>query len=704
MSGMNTRGVAFIGTGNIANAHAQALATVKGFSLVSVFDSNQAAAEKFAKQYKVPNVAASIEALLADPSVEIVHVLTPPDSHLDLVEKCINAGKRVFTEKPVYTKLVDGPRLAALLSGKDKSSGVNQNFVFFPAFAEFRERLKKGDFGNLKHLDVSFHPALRQLAAKQFTHWMFASPLNMLLEQAVHPLSQVLSIVEDVEVKTVSSAKPVMLTKAAGFYSEMQVLMRSAATSVNFHFMVGAAYPTWRLTAYCDDGVVTVDMINNTLAVSERTRYMDQVDFFLSGAKTAKGLFKGGASNLIAYTKSQLGLGARADSFFLSVKGSVDHFYGCLRADSVPITSGAFGARLVELCGAISAQLPAIVPVETTTASMSAPAPTGPIVLLIGGTGFIGKPTVIALLAAGYRVKVMARGVQNLPDVFASEGVTLVRGDVKNVESIRAAMQGADFVVNLAHGGGGANFEEIRRAMVDSAVAVAQAAIDAKVKRLVQVGSIAGLYLGNAADTVVGATPPDPQPEKRADYSRAKALADIAFEQACNKSAMEWVILRPGVVVGDGTGAIHSGLGLANNDQHVIGWNQGTNALPFVLVEDVASAIVGSVGSAQANKMSYNLAGDVAMSAREFVSELAVTQRRPIKFYPSSARSLWLVDVGKYLVKRVGGRRPPFPSERDFLSRGMLAKFDCSDAKKDLNWKPVSSRDEFVRKAIHIHG
>jgi predicted dehydrogenase len=108
MSGMNTRGVAFIGTGNIANAHAQALATVKGFSLVSVFDSNQAAAEKFAKQYKVPNVAASIEALLADPSVEIVHVLTPPDSHLELVEKCINAGKRVFTEKPVYTKLADG--------------------------------------------------------------------------------------------------------------------------------------------------------------------------------------------------------------------------------------------------------------------------------------------------------------------------------------------------------------------------------------------------------------------------------------------------------------------------------------------------------------------------------------------------------------------------------------------------------------------
>jgi 2-alkyl-3-oxoalkanoate reductase len=167
---------------------------------------------------------------------------------------------------------------------------------------------------------------------------------------------------------------------------------------------------------------------------------------------------------------------------------------------------------------------------------------------------------------------------------------------------------------------------------------------------------------------------------------------------------MGWVILRPGVVVGDGTGAIHSGLGLANNDQHVIGWNQGTNSLPFVLVEDVASAIVGSLGSAQANKKSYNLAGDVVMSAREFVSELAVTQGRPIKFYPSSARSLWLVDVGKYMVKRVGGRRPPFPSERDFLSRGMLAKFDCSDAKNDLGWKPVSSRDEFVRKAIHIHG
>ena len=124
----------------------------------------------------------------------------------------------------------------------------------------------------------------------------------------------------------------------------------------------------------------------------------------------------------------------------------------------------------------------------------------------------------------------MARGARNLQAVFSHPAVEVVRGDVKRREDLERAMTGADYVINLAHGGGGADFAAIRAAMVDTAVQVAEVAHAAGARRLVHVGSIAGLYLGDAGETVRDDTPPDPLPQTRNDYAHAKALADAAVK------------------------------------------------------------------------------------------------------------------------------------------------------------------------------
>ncbi len=71
------------------------------------------------------------------------------------------------------------------------------------------------------------------------------------------------------------------------------------------------------------------------------------------------------------------------------------------------------------------------------------------------------------------------------------------------------------------------------------------------------------------------------------------------------------VILRPGVVVGEGGPPFHGGLGFFNNDQHCIGWNDGRNPLPFVLAEDVAAAILLAARADGIEGRCYNLVGDV---------------------------------------------------------------------------------------------
>ena len=118
------------------------------------------------------------------------------------------------------------------------------------------------------------------------------------------------------------------------------------------------------------------------------------------------------------------------------------------------------------------------------------------------------------------------------------------------------------------------------------------------------------------------------------------------------------VILRPGVVVGEGGPPFHGGLGFFNNDQHCIGWNDGRNPLPFVLAEDVATAILLAARADGVEGRCYNLVGDVRPGAREYIAALGVALQRPLRFHPQSPLKLWAAELGKWTIKRAGGRHP----------------------------------------------
>jgi nucleoside-diphosphate-sugar epimerase len=163
------------------------------------------------------------------------------------------------------------------------------------------------------------------------------------------------------------------------------------------------------------------------------------------------------------------------------------------------------------------------------------------------------------------------------------------------------------------------------------------------------------------------------------------------------------VILRPAVVVGEGGTPYHTGVGLFNNERHCIGWNNGRNPLPFVLGEDVASAVVAATKRDGILGHCYNLSGDVRLSARDYIDELAKALGRPIVYHPQSPGMMYFSELAKWGVKRIGGRKLALPSKRDLLSRGMTASLDCADVKAALGWNPVADREIFVVRGIRVH-
>jgi predicted dehydrogenase/nucleoside-diphosphate-sugar epimerase len=690
------RRICLVGAGGIARIHAEVLGRMPDVSVVAVADPRVSAAEALARLLPGARPVGSFEEALTADGFDVAHVLTPPDTHAAIAMPLLEAGCDVLLEKPMAASREECERLAEAAAASGAALGINQNFLFHPAFLALRRAVANGRRGRLRFVDCVYSVPLRQLSAGQLGHWMFAAPANILLEQAVHPLSQIAALLGGIEAVEAVPDAPQTLYEGRCFHAGWTISLRGPRASATLRFAVGEKFPLWQLTTICDDGAIVADMLGKRVHMLGRTRFADPIDGMVAPALSAAEMVAGGIANAGRYGASLLGLSKRNDAFFRSMQGSIAAFHGAparFEADA------AFGARLVGLCEEIAARLPVE---KNRPVPPQAPATLSghPDAAVLGGTGFIGRATVARLLQEGLSVAVMARGTEGLPPLFSGPRVRLLRGDIADAGAVAQAVAGAGAVINLAHGGGGADYAAIRAAMVGGAEVVARACLAAGTARLLHVGSIASLYLGPGAGPVTGATEPDPEATRRGDYARAKAECDLMLLGLHAQEGLPLVILRPGLVVGPGTSPFHSGIGFFNAEQHVIGWNRGHNPLPFVLADDVAAAILGALRAEQAVGRCYNLVGDVRPTAREYLAWLAEATNRPLRFHPKFPTTLLAEEGSKWVLKRVGGRRSPPPSRRDLLSRGLRAPFDCSDAKRDLGWAPVADPARFRKTAF----
>ena len=697
------RRVGLVGAGYISRVHAEALRTVPGVQITAVIDPVSANAESLASEWSIPHVFASLDDALAGDTLDCAHVLVPPERHADVAAALIAAGKPTLMEKPLADTAAACSTLVGEADAAGVSLGVNQNFVYHPAFVRLRRLVQRRELGRPNCVACIYNVPLRQIAARQFGHWMFAAPGNLLLEQAVHPLSQIVALAGPISQMRVLAGPPLPIAPGQAITPTLDAIFTGTDLPASLRFALGQSFPFWQVSVVCDDGVAVADILANRFYTQRRTRWLDTVDGVASAARTGAALAGDSIRNAGDYGLSLLRLKPRSDAFVASMRASIAAFHAALDDGQAPELDGRFGTMLVAACEQMrDLAFPAPPPPAAAPAAPSE-RDAAPDIAILGGTGFIGTHLVRKCLDEGLCVSVMARSVRGLPALFHHPRVRVTRGDIRDPAAVESAIGQVKLVVNLAHGGGGGSWQQIHDAMVGGAEAVTRACVARGVHRLVHVGSIAALYLGPGSVPVTGATPPDPQAEHRADYARAKAACDRALLDLHARDGLRVVILRPGVVVGDGGPPLHSGLGFFNNDQHCIGWNDGRNPLPFVLVEDVAAAILLAARAEGVEGRCYNLVGDVRPSAREYIAALGAALHRPLRFHPQSPLALWATELGKWGIKRAGGRRSPVPSLRDLLSRGMKAPFDCTDAKRDLGWQPVADPAVFNARAIAVH-
>ncbi len=142
-------GVAVIGSGFIGTVHIEALRRL-GVRIHGLLEASPELGARRVAELGLPRAYASLDDLLADPAVEVVHVTSPNALHYPQVRVILAAGKHVVCEKPLATTSQESAELVRLARDAGVVNAVNFNIRFYPLNQHAAAMVAAGDVGEVR--------------------------------------------------------------------------------------------------------------------------------------------------------------------------------------------------------------------------------------------------------------------------------------------------------------------------------------------------------------------------------------------------------------------------------------------------------------------------------------------------------------------------------------------------------------------------
>jgi predicted dehydrogenase/nucleoside-diphosphate-sugar epimerase len=688
-----------IGAGYIAGWHAAALRLTPGVRLAAVCDLSAPAAEGLARAHGA-RAFTDPDEMIASGEVEAVHILTPPDSHAALARKCLAAGLHVLVEKPVALSGEEAARVAATARAAGRQFAAGHNFLGLPAYLRLKAMVAAGELGRISSAEITWALPLAPLRSGPYGVWMLREPGNLLRELGPHLFAFAHDLFGPVTVTGLHLSKPVALPGGGARPQGWRITAEAGAVDLAITLQLVESIDDRSLSLRGSSGLARLDYAADVLVV-ERENAADLVlNPLLRQIGGAWGHLREGAGNALR----QAGSLNRRSPYALGFMGLFGEFYGAIREGRAldPRFDGAAAEGVTRAIDAAIALMP-----DRGRETLRRPAPRRkprPAVLVIGGTGFLGRDLTRALVARGHDVRVLSRGghgpFDDLPDRVETCAVSL-----HDEDGLARAMDGMAVVYNLARALG-TSWEDCLAYDVAVSDRIARAALAAGVGRLVYTGTIASYDMSDPGKVITEATPFAPDMRDRNLYARSKAECERRLWEMRRAQGLPVTIARPGIVVGRGGPLQHWGIGRWHGAGAVRLWGAGDNPLPFVLIGDVSEALIRMGEGAGAEGLSFNLVGDVQPTARAYFNAIHARLGACIRVRSGNLTALWAADAVKALLKThaLGRKRAGHASLRDWRSRGHYARFDTARPKAVLGWQPVADRETFLRRAVDEAG
>jgi predicted dehydrogenase/nucleoside-diphosphate-sugar epimerase len=663
--------VGLVGAGHISEFHASALKRVPNARLVGITDVVASRAAGLAARFSIPNVFPTMEAMI-DAGVDVIHVLTPPESHAQLTIAALNRGCHVLVEKPLAMNAEEVDSITAASAAAQKSVCVNHSLLYDRFVSKALHLVRSGAIG----VPLSFD----YFRSSEYPPYS-GGPLPVhyrnggypFLDQGVHALylaEAFLGAIEDV-------------STYRGTYGGDPNLL----------------YDEWRVAAQCQRGTANIQISWNVRPL--------QSWFVVQGTK---GVLRANLFAMWVTHSPQLPLPkapARALqamseglSICAQVPANIVHF-----ARKKIVQYDGLHSLVAAFYNALLTGAPMPVPAEqarstvywTNHVSQEADAAKFEFqtqfqtrgrarILVTGATGLIGRHLVRKLLQRGDRIRIFVR--RQPPAEFMNDpNIEVFLGDLGDPAAVDLAVAGTEDVYHVgAAMKGGAHDHD--RGTVCGTQNIVESALRHDVRRLVYISSLSCLHAAASGRGAVVTEdwPIEPSPTKRGAYTQAKTQAEKIVRDAVRDRHLRAVVLRPGRVFGPGMTLLTPEVARRMGNLFVI-LGDGTRELPLVYVDDVVNAIVLAAENSNFDGRVFHIVDRTHITQNQLVRDYILKNATGAKVIHLPVAVLYGLALGFEVLSKVLKRAAPLSIYRVKSALARM-KFDCSRAENEIAWQP----------------
>jgi predicted dehydrogenase/nucleoside-diphosphate-sugar epimerase len=675
--------VGLVGAGYISEFHARAIQRVPNARIVGIADVVTSRASALAVRFNIPKVFPTMEAMMNE-DVDVIHILTPPDTHAALAIAALENGCHVLVEKPLASNAEDVDRISAAAAAAQKSVCVNHSMLYDRFVSKALNAVRSGAIGvplTFDYFRSSEYPPYR--GGPLPIHYQDGG--YPFLDQGVHALYLAESFLGPIE--------------------NVKALYGTHGGDSNLLF------DEWRVAAQCGRGTANIHISWNVRPL--------QNWFIVQGTK---GVLRANLFAMWVIHTPQLPL-PKAPARALQAMTE-----GLSICTQVPANVARFAAkRIVQYDGlhslvvafyrALQAGAPMPVPVEqarstvywTNRVALEADAAKIKFqaqfqsigharVLVTGANGLIGRHLVRRLLQDGNRVRIFVR---RKPEAeFMNDGnIEIFLGDLGDPAAVDQAVKGTEVVYHLgAAMKGGAHDHD--RGTVCGTQNVVDSVLRHTVERLVYVSSLSCLHAAAArrGDVITEDWPVEPSPTKRGAYTQAKTAAEKIVLDAVRDGHLPAVLLRPGRVFGPGMTLLTPEVARRMGNLLII-LGDGTRELPLVYVEDVVDAMLLAAETSKSNGRIFHIVDRTQITQNQVVRDYISRNAKNAKVVHVPAAVVYSLALGFELLSKILNRPVPLSIYRVKSALAPM-KFDCSRVENDLGWRPRVGVDSGLQETM----
>lgn len=340
--------VAIIGCGKIADGHIEELQKMPATAtVVAVSDLELLMAEQVAVRYGIPAYYDDLDRLLALERPDVVHITTPPQSHLPLAIKAMDAGAHVFVEKPLSMDYPSAKRLIDHAIACGKKLTIGYSYLFDPPALAMRELFQDDVLGDPVHVE-SFYGynlggAFGAAIMSNAGHWVHRLPGKLVHNNLDHILYKVTEFLGEAAAPVDGDPLAGLSISASGYVrrkeryndardelvDELRFTILGGKASVYGTFS-SHIKPTGHFTrVYGTKNTVDVDYVMRTVTLDAQSKLPSAFGRLIPAFDQGLQFLREGNKNLLRFARSDF-------HFFSGLNRLLSMFYESIENDRPP--------------------------------------------------------------------------------------------------------------------------------------------------------------------------------------------------------------------------------------------------------------------------------------------------------------------------------------------------------------------------------